>query len=148
MKLLAKDVQPRQYELTYLVAASYTEAELKNIRSQVVSLIEKHKGSIDATEEWGKNHLAYTIINNGVRHREAVYTHVVVTFEPKYAQAFERDIYLFETIIRHLFVKAEIAKPESTKVSEPKTAAVEEATEKVAKPKAEKKATKKEKKAE
>lgn len=104
------DKRVRQYELTYLVPASLTSDEASQVSDAVAKLIKKHKGTVESTDEWGKRELAYTIQDSGKRYDEATYTHMVIEFETLKAQAFEKDLYLNNSIIRHLFVVAEEVK--------------------------------------
>ena len=117
MMNIPRDVEKRTYELTYLLPASFTETEMSQIKDKVSKLVSKHKGEVIAVEDWGKKHMAYTLRHNGKRHDEAVYVFMTVGLESKDAQAFERDIYLMDQIMRHLFI---IAQPvdETKEVSE------------------------------
>ncbi len=103
---IPSDKRMKQYELTYLVSAQLTSDEVKAIDSAVEKLITKHKGSVKNREEWGKRDLAYTIKHGGKKHDQAAYTHVVVEFETSAAFAFEKDLYLNQSVLRHLFVIA------------------------------------------
>lgn len=105
MKLVA-DKQTRHYEVTYLVPTTFTDAERKTIDEAVAAVVAKRKGTVVSTEDWGKKHLAYTIDSHGKKHTEAFYTHMVVSLDPSKTQAFEKDLYLEERIIRHLLVIA------------------------------------------
>lgn len=121
MKLVA-DVQPRQYELTYLLPASYTEAELASFNESIAELVTKYKGSVDSQENWGKKDMAYTIKKGGKRHSEAHYVHLVMTLPATKINEFERDVYLNEKIVRHLLVVAEEVKKSAPKSEGVKTA--------------------------
>ncbi|PIY79082.1 MAG: 30S ribosomal protein S6 [Candidatus Pacebacteria bacterium CG_4_10_14_0_8_um_filter_43_12] len=101
------DKRVRQYELTYLVPATLTSDELKQVETSVEKLVTKHKGKVVSSEAWGKKTLAYAIKVGGKRHNEAVYYHLVLEFETTQTVDFEKDIFLTQTIIRHLLVIAE-----------------------------------------
>lgn len=104
------DKRVRQYELTYLVPANLTSDESNQIEEAVEKLIKKHKGTTQTKEEWGKRPLAYTILHNGKRYTEALYKFMIVEFETSQAVGFEKDVYLNQQILRHLFVVAEAEK--------------------------------------
>ena len=104
---IPSDKRTKLYELTYLVSAQLTSDEVKQIDSAVEKLLTKHKGAVKNKEDWGKKPMAYSIKHAGKRHNEAVYKHVVVEFETSAAFAFEKDLYLNQSIIRHLFVVAD-----------------------------------------
>lgn len=115
---IPQDKRVRQYELTYLVPASLTSDEAASVKTAVEKLVKKHKGSVISQEEWGKRNLAYTIQVGGKRHTEAVYTHVVLEFDTAHTVAFEKDIYLNQSIIRHLLVVAEPSKEKSSEAAQ------------------------------
>lgn len=94
------------YELTYLAAGSLTDSELKEIQSAVEGLVKKHHGKILTEEVWGKKPLAYTIQKGSTRHTEANFVQLSLEFPSEEAPAFERDVYLNNDLIRHLFVTA------------------------------------------
>lgn len=106
LKLIA-DKAAKNYEFTYLLPEFYTSAEVAKATSEIEDLVKKHKGKVVSTEDWGKKTLAYKIKNHGKTHEEALYTHMVLEFEPKRAPKFEKDVYLNERIIRHLLVVEE-----------------------------------------
>jgi small subunit ribosomal protein S6 len=102
---MATKVVKRQYELTYLVSAGYTETELKNLKDEVAKLIAKHKGEITDTQDWGKKKLAYKIRHASVRHEQAAYVMHAIDLAADEAQALDRAMQLHPSIIRHLLVK-------------------------------------------
>lgn len=104
---IPQDKRVRQYELTYLVPASLTNDEVSQVETAVEKLVKKHKGTIVSTEDWGKKTLAYTIQTGGKRHTEGVYKFLVLEFDTAHTVAFEKDVFLNQTIIRHLLVVAE-----------------------------------------
>lgn len=106
MKLIA-DKTVKTYEFTYLLPEFLTSAEVAKIVTEVENLVNKHKGKIVSTEDWGKKNLAYKVKKNGKSYAEALFTHVIIEFKAKHVQKFEKDIYLNESILRHLLVVAE-----------------------------------------
>ena len=112
---IPQDKRVRQYELTYLVPATLTSDEVNQVDAAIEKLVKKHKGTVISKEDWGKRTLAYTILTAGKRHTEAVYKFCVLEFETSNTDAFEKDVYLNQSIIRHLMI---IAQPMTAKPSE------------------------------
>lgn len=106
MKLVTT-AKTNTYELTYLVSGSLTDSEVKSIQATVQGLVKKQKGKILSEEAWGKKSLAYPIRKAGKNHSDASYLHLVLELTTEQAPAFEREIYLDNDIMRHLFVVAE-----------------------------------------
>lgn len=104
---IPQDKRVRQYELTYLLSAGLTSDELNKADEAVEKLVKKHKGTIISKDDWGKRTLAYTIQVGGKRHTEAMYRFMVVEFDTSHTVIFEKDIFLTQSIIRHLLVIAE-----------------------------------------
>ena len=100
------DKRIKRYELTFLIAANLTGEEVKQIESSVEALIKKHNGTSVSQEDWGKKPLAYLIKKASKKHVEAVYKHWVLDFETKDAYKFDKELFLIQTIVRHLFVVA------------------------------------------
>lgn len=111
---IPQDKRVRQYELTYLLPAGLTSDELNQADTAVEKLVKKHKGSVISKEDWGKRTLAYTIQAGGKRHTEAVYRFTVLEFDTANTVAFEKDIFLNQSIIRHLLVIAEATPEKAT----------------------------------
>lgn len=109
------DKRVKTYELTYLVSGSLTGDEVKSIATAIEKLIAKHKGSIKSQEDWGRKQMAYAIRHAGKRQTEALYTHTVIEFETHEAYSFEKDLYLNQDLLRHLFVIAAEPKKEEKK---------------------------------
>ncbi|HYD34631.1 MAG TPA: 30S ribosomal protein S6 [Vitreimonas sp.] len=104
---LVKDEVVRKYELTYLLPAVYTDAEMSKISEGVVTSLKKHKAEVVKNEPWGKKKLAYRLKHGGKMHTEAHYFHVVFNLPSLKAPELERDVYLQTEIMRHLLVVAE-----------------------------------------
>lgn len=114
MKLVT-ETKTKNYELTYLIPGGYTESELKKVQEEVQALVKKHKGTIVSEDAWGKKLMAYDIRKGGKIHTEASYFHLVIELQAEKTPLFEKELYLNETIIRHLLVVAK-----EDKVSEEK----------------------------
>ena len=59
----------RQYELIYITPPESTEEALNELHAQILSVVDRFKGNIEKTENWGRRRLAYEIAG----HREGVY---------------------------------------------------------------------------
>jgi small subunit ribosomal protein S6 len=99
----------RDYELTYLLPATYTDSELGKLVDEVETLIKKNKGTVKGTEKWGKRKLAYKIKHSGAYQTEAHYFQVIFTAPSVLAPEIEKAIYLYTKIIRHLMIVADEA---------------------------------------
>lgn len=106
IKLISDEVV-KKYEFTYLLADFLTSAEVSKFQKEIDDLVKKHKGKIEATQDWGKKALAYKVKKHGKTHADALFTHLVIEFPAKNVQKFEKDVYLNENILRHLLVVAE-----------------------------------------
>lgn len=104
---LKPETLTRLYELSYLVAAVYTDSELAKIREEVEALVKKYKGTVKKFEDWGKKTLAYKIKKAGKTYTEAYYSHYQIEFPTGKVQEFEKFLYMNPQIIRHLLVLAE-----------------------------------------
>lgn len=106
MKIPA-DTRIRQYELTYILPASYTSDEAAKIHTKIASAIDKLKGSLVSQEDWGKRELAYKIKHAGKSYTEGVYTHLVVELDRQHVASLERELMLNQQLLRYLLVIAE-----------------------------------------
>ena len=59
----------RQYELVYIVTPDASEQDVTDLHTQIEQIIERFKGTLDKTENWGRRRLAYDI----GKHREGTY---------------------------------------------------------------------------
>jgi small subunit ribosomal protein S6 len=107
MMKLVTETKTKAYELTYLVPGSMTDSELTAVQETVQGLVKKHSGKILSEENWGRKPLSYRIRKAGKNHSEATYLHLTVELAAQQAPLFEKDIYLDNDLIRHLFVEAE-----------------------------------------
>ena len=114
MLQLTADKRTRQYELTFLVPVALTSTEATQVDESIATLLKKHNFTIVSKEDWGKKDLAYPIKQAGTRHTQAAYRHWLLEGDAAHAQPFEQDLYLQQTILRHLLVLAEAAQPEQT----------------------------------
>lgn len=106
MKIPA-DARTRQYELTYVLPASFTSDEAGKVHTKIKTLLEKNKGKIVNQEDWGTITFAYKIKHSGKTHTEGNYTHLVIELERKYVAVLERELTLDQQLLRYLIVIAE-----------------------------------------
>ena len=104
----------RTYELTYLIPATLSDADVSKVKEAVTGLVSKHNGTIITTEEWGKKHMAYSLKHGGSSHSEAHYVHLVLSMTPEAVLTFEKDVYLQNNVMRHLLVVADEKKAEKS----------------------------------
>ncbi|MBD3250282.1 MAG: 30S ribosomal protein S6 [Candidatus Pacebacteria bacterium] len=97
----------KQYELTFLIPASYTKSEMEEILAGVEELVEKNDGKVAQKEEWGKKELAYTIKKEGKAFDEAEYYHWLLELDPASVKPLNQALNLNEIIIRYLIVALE-----------------------------------------
>lgn len=108
------DTVNRKYELTYILPGSLTDNEVAQLKTQVEQILKKYTAQVLKNEDWGRRPLAYTIIYQGKKQNDGVYTHVVFELEPSKAPDFERDVYLSNVVMRHLLVVADDTAEEVT----------------------------------
>lgn len=97
----------RNYELTYILSGSLTDNEVAQLKTQVEQILKKYNAQILKNEDWGRRPLAYTIVHEGKKQTEGVYTHIVFAMEPSKAPTLEREVYLSNLAVRHLLVVAD-----------------------------------------
>lgn len=106
MKIPA-DARMRQYELTYVLPASYTSDESGKVHTKIADTLAKFKGKIVSKEDWGKLEFAYKIKHSGKTYTEGVYTHLVIELDRKHMPELERTLMLNQQLLRYLMVIAE-----------------------------------------
>ncbi len=109
MKIIA-DPQTRTYELTYLLTASSTDAELQAAKEAVAAVLSKQGATVTDTQDWGKKPLAYALTAHKGTHREAVYVHVVFEVLPEKMSEIDQQLKLTGEVLRHLLVVSESEK--------------------------------------
>lgn len=97
----------RQYELTYILPASFTSDESGKVHEKIAAVLTKHKGSIVSQEDWGKLEFSYKIKHGGKNFTEGVYTHLVIELDRKHMAQLERELLLNQQLLRYLIVIAE-----------------------------------------
>ena len=93
----------RDYELVIIVTPEIDETATAEVVDKVKSWITESGGSIESTEEWGRQKLAYLIRNL----KEGHYYLFNIKLEPSAVANLERNFSLQESILRFLIVNKE-----------------------------------------
>jgi len=93
----------RQYELVYIVTPEASEQDVTDLHTQVEQIIERFKGTLDKTENWGRRKLAYEI----GRHREGTYVVETITGSGELMKEIDRRLRVLDAVIRHLVVRVD-----------------------------------------
>ena len=94
----------RDYELVFIVTPEFDETATADIVDKVKSWISESGGSIEATEEWGRQKLAYLIRN----HKEGQYYLFNMKLEPAAIPTLERNFRLQESVLRFLIINRDV----------------------------------------
>ena len=93
----------RQYELVYIVTPEASEQDVADLHTQIEQIIERLKGTLDKTENWGRRKLAYEI----GKHREGTYVVETISGSGELMKEIDRRLRVTDTIIRHLTVRVD-----------------------------------------
>ena len=93
----------RQYELVYIVTPEASEQDVTDLHTQVEQIIERYKGTLDKTDNWGRRKLAYEI----GKHREGTYVVETITGSGELMKEIERRLRVSDAVIRHLVVRVD-----------------------------------------
>ncbi len=91
------------YEVTFVVRADMSKADVQKITEQLSSIVTERKGKVIKTEYWGLRQLAYKINKMSKGH----YTMLGLSCDAEALKELERNIGINEDIIRHLTVRAD-----------------------------------------
>ena len=94
-----------QYELLYIIPATFTDEDVGNVEGNVKALLEKHGATIDSTTRLGKFRLAYPVKH--VRHGH--YVLVRLTAEKSAVAAIDTALRISGDVLRHMLLRAEDA---------------------------------------
>lgn len=129
-----KKVGLSHYELLFIVANNYTEAESLEIKQNVVNYLEKEvSAQISYSEDWGKKKLAYEIQH----HNHGYYFLIEFDLEGAKLAELNRHLRLSKEVLRHQIVKKKLRTLEeikAEKLKQEKTIEKKEDKEKVAEP--------------
>jgi len=95
----------RQYELVYIVTPEASDQDVADLHTQVEQIIERFKGTLDKTENWGRRKLAYDI----GKHREGTYVVETITGSGELMKEIDRRLRVSDAVIRHLVVRVDKA---------------------------------------
>lgn len=90
----------RDYELVVVVSSKIGEDEQKKLLVKIGDWVEKAKGKIKETVNWGKKPLAFPI----KRENEGVYTLFNLTLPTGEVASLEKRVKMEENILRHLII--------------------------------------------
>jgi small subunit ribosomal protein S6 len=93
----------RQYELIYITPPDTTVEVLADVQQQVFTVVERFKGNIEKTEDWGRRKLAYEI----GRHREGTYVLHVINGPTEMVAEIDRRLRVLDAVIRHMLVRVD-----------------------------------------
>ncbi|MEX1128238.1 MAG: 30S ribosomal protein S6 [Vicinamibacterales bacterium] len=93
----------RQYELVYIVTPEASEQDVADLHTQIEQIIERFKGALDKTENWGRRKLAYEI----GRHREGTYVVETINGSGELMKEIDRRLRVSDAVIRHLVVRVD-----------------------------------------
>jgi small subunit ribosomal protein S6 len=97
--------QTRQYELVYIVSPDASEQAVADLHTQVEEIVQRFKGTLDKTENWGRRKLAYEIGHA----REGTYVVETISGSGELMKEIDRRLRVTDTIIRHLTVRVDDA---------------------------------------
>ena len=93
----------RQYELVYIVTPEASDQDVADLHTQIEQIIERFKGTLDKTENWGRRRLAYEI----GKHREGTYVVETITGSGELMKEIDRRLRVSDAVIRHLVVRVD-----------------------------------------
>jgi small subunit ribosomal protein S6 len=93
----------RQYELVYIVTPEASDQDVADLHTQIEQIIERLKGTLDKTENWGRRKLAYDI----GKHREGTYVVETITGSGELMKEIDRRLRVSDAVIRHLVVRVD-----------------------------------------
>ncbi len=89
------------YEVVFIVHPDLDENNLKGVVERVQGWIHTAGGSVDKVDLWGKRRMAYAIR----KQREGQYVYIEAQFAPAFSAELERNLRLFEPIMRYSIVR-------------------------------------------
>ena len=89
------------YEHTIIARQDASPAELKQLTEKYSKIVEKNKGEVIKTENWGLLNLSYLIKKN----RKGSYIHFKIKGDGKVIEQLEKNEAIDKKLLRHLTVK-------------------------------------------
>jgi small subunit ribosomal protein S6 len=93
----------RQYELVYIITPEATDQEIADLHGQIEQIVQRFKGTLDKTENWGRKKLAYEIGH----HREGTYVVETISGSGDLMKEIDRRLRVIDQVIRHLVVRVD-----------------------------------------
>ncbi len=97
------EARSREYELLYIIPATFTDDEIGTVEGTVKALLEKNGASITKSDRLGKLRFAYPIKN--VRHGH--YILIRLNADTQAVKAIDMSLRISSEVLRHLIVKAD-----------------------------------------
>ena len=89
------------YEHTIVARQDTTESQIKTLTEKYTKIVEKNKGDIVKTENWGLINLAYSIKKN----KKGNYIHFKIKGEGNMINELEKNEKIDKNLLRYLTVK-------------------------------------------
>ncbi|MBI5654226.1 30S ribosomal protein S6 [Candidatus Uhrbacteria bacterium] len=93
----------REYELLYIISASFTDDEMAAIEGRVKAMLEKYGATVNTTTRLGKFRLAYPIKN--VRHGHYIMARFLA--DTQAMAKIDENLRITTDVLRHLIVRAD-----------------------------------------
>ncbi|PWB60949.1 MAG: 30S ribosomal protein S6 [Deltaproteobacteria bacterium] len=95
---------PKRYETAILFDPELPEDARKEFLGKLSGIVAAYKGEVLKTDDWGNRKLAYTIRKRS----NAFYTFLLYTGNRGVVEEVERNIKIFDGILRHLTSRVEV----------------------------------------
>ena len=89
------------YEHTIVARQDTGESQLKQIKEKYLKIVERNKGNVVKTEDWGLLNLSYIIRNN----KKGIYIHFKIKGNGKMINDLEKNEKIDKNLLRFLTVK-------------------------------------------
>ena len=89
------------YEHTIIARQDVSQSEIKQLTEKYSKIVEKHKGEIVKTENWGLMNLSYLIKKN----KKGSYIHFKIKGNGEVIDNLEKNEVIDKKLLRHLTVK-------------------------------------------
>lgn len=91
----------REYELLVLGKGDLSEAEQKNLTTEIEKLIHDEKGTVEKRQDWGKRSLAYEI----KKQKEGNYFLIHFLAPEPLAKKLEKKLSINENVLRYMLLR-------------------------------------------
>jgi len=120
---------PKRYETAILFDPELPEDQRKEFLGKLAGIIASYKGEVLNTDDWGNRKLAYPIRKKS----NAFYTFLLYTGVRGVVEEVERNIKIFDSILRHLTTvhtaELKVAKPAASQPGQEEAPVLPEAPE-------------------